>query len=259
MRHLLLLAALAIPCSAIPPERSFPEFEAKGEHVTHGFCGTRPYSTEVLLPSNPRSVSANQKKELDDEMAEARSRILETRRQSHRIRGNADRIVRALNECPDYLWSDLDALIAASEEGARDAALDLLSKWVPKGSTLAWTSASTFRNPPKSPAPPVGRYADTCKVPALDDALLAPTGPALPAAAQAKLKVISKDAAEVIAAMRDQKAAVDELVKANGGFRCREIVKAFDDLIIQERGMFFDYREKAVAGAVWDELRWKKP
>lgn len=262
MRCWITLAVLSLPAGALPPERSVPELEAKGIHATHGFCATGAYRTTIEVPSVPipadPHVPEDYKKTLRGRTNAGRERLFAARRLTARIRRSVDDVVTTTNECPDGVWQGLEALTKAGEGAARDVAETELAKWLPKDRKIEWSFDPVPPQGPAADAASGDRFADSCRVPELDDVLFAPEAPGLPPAARAKLAGVAADAAAVVRALRGEKAAVDELARLSGGARCREILKAFDDLVARQRAMFSDYREKAVAGAVWDELSWKK-
>jgi hypothetical protein len=260
MRFVLLL--LAVSAAAAPAERSFPEFEARGVHASHGICGGKPYCTTIEVPSftipGGHGIPDYYQRSAADATHAARTRMMAAWSLTARIHHDLEIIVQATNECPDAIWKRLDEATEAGIDGAKEAGTAELRPWLPKGDVLVWTpirADSPGKNPPALPS---GRYDGACQVPPLDDVLYVPEGPGLSTAARAKLAVVAADADAVVAALRDQKEAAQALVRANGAFRCRETLKAFDALVDAERGLFYDYREKAVAGAVWNDLTWKK-
>lgn len=256
-----VMTVVAAPANAFPPDRTSPELEAKGIHASQGFCGTLAYSSALELPSIPiptdRAIPDDYKKRLQDAQRQARARLVAARRLTDRMHRDLDEIVVATNECPDAVWEKLAALRATAEGSARDVAAAELSRWLPKEQPISWADASGLPAPPSFAPAADDRYAGACRVPSVDTVLFAPSGPGLPASARAKLTTVETDAAAVTRALTDQKLAVDELARLSDGARCRELLQAFDALVSEERSLFVDYREKAVAGAVWNELTWK--
>jgi hypothetical protein len=255
----VLAAVLAVSAGGVPRELiSQPEWAG----ATGGYCVVNAFDSAIEFPSIPVPdnpyIPDNYKQEIRDRTRTARARLLAARRLTDRIQSDVDKIVTATNECSsDAVWTRLAALKSAGEGAARDAAQESLANWAPKGSSVVWTSSSAY-DQGAAPAPPELRFAGSCRAPEIDAVLFAPEGPGLSPAARAKLDDIARDTSQIVAALRDQKAALDELVRVDEGYRCREILDAFDALVATERGNFFTYREKAIAGAVWNELTWKK-
>jgi hypothetical protein len=264
MRKALAALALFSAASAVAATapRPLPEDEAKGIHGYDGICPLRPYSTVVLSPEvepDPRGDDS-WKREARDEVRRARARLVRVKRDLDRIHQGVDAIVLETNACNDALWDRLSILISTSEAAARDEAEPPLAMfatggretWAPR--PLAAFAADEASAPPIAP----GRYSGACRAPDVDADLYAPSSASLPPGARGKLAGIAGSAAKVSGALLGQKKALDELLTLTAGRQCREILSAFDSLVRTERQAFFDYREKAVAGAVWSELRWER-
>ena len=255
-----VLLLLAVSALAAAPGRPLPEDEAKGLHYTDGLCAISPTSAavevpEVKVPDDP-SIPRNWKDHVRDATRDGRARLIAVARLTTRIDDGAATVVAATNECGPELSESLSVLSSTAQAAARGLVAASLQPWLPPDQPLAWTPVSLLKD---AGAPrPDARYAAACRAPELDDALYAPEAPGLPAEARAKLAGIGATAATVSKALREQKAALDELLPLLEGFRCRETLAAFDAVTAQEQRAFFDYREKAVAGAVWGELKWTK-
>lgn len=264
MRTVPLLCAflvVAVAASAVPPAgRPHPEDEARGDHFSDAVCGVEPMrmTLEVPSPKIPadRAIPENWKDSVRGAARDARARLVAARRLTDRMQAETARIVIAVNECQDPVWSDLEVLTSTAEAAARAVALEGLKPWLPPGEPLPWTEVWTDKE--KLPPPAPGPYAAACRASALDDALYAPEANRVSPEQREALDAIAETAAVVVSSLRAQKAALDELLPLLDGARCRETLAAFDALTSRERRLFFDYREKAVAGAVWSGLTWKK-
>jgi hypothetical protein len=247
---------------ASPPPRALPELEAKGIRGIDGSCDVLARETTVLTPevdTDPRAPES-WRREARDAVRLARARLARAKRDLDRIQDGVDTVVMETNECGDPLWERLSVLASTGEAAARDEAGAPLALFA-TGGRETWTArplASLASD--EAAAKPLGsdRYADACRAPDVDAELYSPSSSSLTPEARSKLEEIAGPAARVSAALRAQKKALDELLTLIAGRRCREILSAFDSLVRAERQSFFDYREKAVAGAIWGELRWEK-
>jgi hypothetical protein len=264
MRPLLAALVLVLPAAAAfavpPPGRPLPEDRARGEVFSDAMCGVQPTEGTIQVPApripKDRGIPENWKEGLRAAARDGAARLVAVRRLTDRIQDGTARIAVSANECEGPVWDRLQALTDASEGAARKVVVRDLAGWLPQGEAPAWKEVSVAKAP-KDPVP-AGRYSSACRAPDADADLYAPDGPALPADARAKLAGIARTAAEVSGALRAQKKALDELLPLLQGEDCREVLAGFDALTDAERRVFFDYREKAVAGAVWDGLTWKK-
>jgi hypothetical protein len=264
MRTASLLCALlaaAVAASALPPAgRPLPEDEARGDHFTDALCSVEPVriTLEVpdpKIPADP-AVPENLKSGLRTAARDARARLVAVRRLTDRIQEGTASIATETGDCGDEVWREDEVLTSTAEAAAREVAVEAFRSWLNPEDPLPWTEVRVDKE--KGPPPPAGPYAAACRAPALDDALYSPDAPDLPPEVRGKLTGVEATAGAVVKALRDQKAALDELLPLLDGARCRETLAAFDALTGRERRAFFAYREKAVASTVWSRLTWKK-
>lgn len=237
-----------------------PEPENAG---SEGSCAVPAFEVAVRVPvSAPRRahVPGNMNDAAENSVRAARKSIALTRQALDRILTGMDRVLLATNECGGGLEDAFFTLRSTAEAAVFEETAADVKMYERFGWTIAWENVATDKLVAQLSAvePPRGRYAGACRAPDIDAELYVPADPDLPPAAREKLAAIAPAAREVSEALRAQKRSFDELLPLAGGRDCRALLAAFDHLVDRERRAYFVYRRKAVAGAVWDGLRWEK-
>jgi hypothetical protein len=236
-----------------------PEPEWK-ESFGYGMCAVNAYWNVVQAPAIEDSPLFN--KETNRSAGEAvrreRKRALLVHQLLERVQSAATKAVVATNEC-DRVWDLLHILrstVAAAVRAESDPVLGIYQR---SGWKAGWKESEAAKLEAElagTPAPK-GEFDDVCRAPSSDAVLLAPAHPGLPEAARAKLAAIEPAARAVSSAIAAQDLAFAELLPLLQGRDCRGVVDAYRRLTSEERQMYFNYRRKAVAGAIWSSLQWR--
>ncbi|MCR4296524.1 MAG: hypothetical protein NUW21_13395, partial [Elusimicrobia bacterium] len=168
--------------------------------------------------------------------------------------------VSTTNECA-RVWDLMEVLRSTAASAARAESGPVLGSYERSGWAVRWDEVplSKLEAELAGAAAPKGRFDEVCRAPATDAVLLVPAHPGLPEAERAKLAEIVPAARAVSAALAAQDRAFAELLPLLQGRDCRGVVEAYRRLAAEEREMYFRYRRRAVAGAVWGSLVWGPP
>jgi len=253
------LALLASSASALPDAETEPEWKGEG---SYGYCAGLAYRNVVLAPAiedsprhNPetnRSAAATVRVE--------RKRALLAHQLLQKIQSGVGQAVFATNEC-SRAW-DLVKVLRSSVTAATRAESDpVLGIYERSGWAARWQEIPLDKLETElagTPAPK-GQFDDVCRAPVSDAVLLVPAHAGLTEAGRVKLAAIAPAARAVSAAIAAQDRAFAELLPLLQGQDCRSVIEAYQRLTAEEREMYFRYRRRAVAGAIWDSLSWSPP
>lgn len=252
----LALALLASAARAAPDPETEPEWKGSG---SYGYCAGLAYRNMVLAPAiqdSPRFTPDINRSAAEMVRAE-RKRALLAHQLLQTIQSAVSRSVAATNECSRAwdLMKVLRSTVAAATRAESDPAVGVYER---SGWAVRWEEVPLAKLEAElaGTAAPKGRFDDVCRAPASDAVLLVPSHAGLPEAGRAKLAAISTAARVVSAAVAEQDRAFAELLPLLQGQDCRGVVESYRRLTAEERDMYFRYRRRAVAGAVWDSLVW---